>query len=397
RTSPQGLAIVNGRDSNRLSITSLAEGFTVEKNEEQEAYDRWADREMKILEKTDFFKEYDGYLNYYSINLWSKDRGLSREPGGIHKDTPCGGKIDGGVYTVSNGMVRDFLQRFPGPSIGNVIGNDNANVATGGGGCTAIVKGMLEVVGHEDGHAFGGVGDEYDMDPSGKPNGGATGRSKTPLPTTVIASDLVGGNNKDEIRKMAPWAHWIALGPGPTAPPGAPGNWTGKIVDIFEGGNRTPWDVWRPQSDCKMRSSGSPYCCVCMEQMVLHLYDTVRPIDEVDPKEDEVECDKSGIILKAFCLRPRSRALDATWDIRSLGDEEKQTEGTVVRASQKTKKIDRVDQRDQPDGRCLYGAKVVATPGLYEVTLTISDPTPWVALKERPGLSEKHVWKVRVR
>src|SRR5688500_6378931 len=103
------------------------------------------------------------------MNLWSKDRGVDREPGNIKRDTPLGGEINGGVFTINTGLVRLFLDRFPGPSVGVAIGNDSASVATGGGGACAIVKGMLDVTGHEVGHAFAGLGDEYDMDPSGKP------------------------------------------------------------------------------------------------------------------------------------------------------------------------------------------------------------------------------------
>ncbi len=390
---------VNGRDDNRVSIYSMAEGFPVDKNEEQEAFDRYADRTWKILEKTDYWGEYAGYHNSYAMNLWSQERGVDREPGGIKKDTPLGGEVNQGTFTINNGLVRQYLDRFPGPSVGVAIGNDNASVATGGGGACAIVKGMLDVTGHEIGHAFGGLGDEYDMDPSGRPNGPG-GRSKTPLPSQVMGPNLIGGNQKDEMRRMAPWAHWIDFEKSQervTQATGKAANWTGKIVDLFEGGNRTPFDVWRPQSDCRMRTSSSGFCCVCMEQMVLRLYASVRPIDEVEPKDEKVEIPKGDhIIFKAFTLRPKSKPLTAKWEIFDAAEEEAPDGSTVVREN-KGKQLENVKMIDLPDGRGLYGAKVTAAPGLYDVVLTISDETPWVLVKERPGLSEKRTWRLRVR
>jgi len=377
-----------GRDDNRVSITFMAEGYAVAKNEEQRAFDALADRTKSILEKADLWKEYDGWFNYYSMNLWSKESGVDREPGGIKRDTPLGGEVNAGTFTIQNGLVRQYLSRFPGRAVGVALGNDNASVATGGGGACAVAKGMIEVTAHEIGHAFASLGDEYDIDPtSGKPSG-AGGRSKTPLPTSILGPNLIGGNQKDDMRQKAPWAHWITLG---TA------NWTGKVVDLFEGGNQTPFDVWRPQSDCRMRTSSSPFCCVCMEQMVLHLYGAVRPIDEIEPKEAQQEVTSGeSIVLKATCLRPKSRPLDALWEIAEAAESESPDGSTVVR-EKKGKRLDNVSQVDLPDGRTLYGAKVTATPGLYEITLTISDPTPWVQVADRSALSEKRVWRLRVR
>jgi hypothetical protein len=134
-----------------------------------------------------------------------------------------------------------------------------------------------------------------------------------------------------------------------------------------------------------------------MEQMVLHLYAAVRPIDEIDPKDEKIEIAKGeSVILKATCLRPKSRPLDARWEITDVADSEAPDGSTVIR-EKKAKLLDNVRMVDLPDGRALYGAKVTASPGLYDITLTISDPTPWVQVKERPGLEEKRVWRLKVR
>ncbi|MGH7293558.1 MAG: M64 family metallopeptidase, partial [Polyangiaceae bacterium] len=265
-----------GRDENRVNICFLAEGYPLERNEDQQAFDNTADRAQRLLEKQEPWSEYAGYFNYYAINLRSNDRGISREPGGIKKDTPCGGKIDGGEFTVDNAQARSWVERFPGPSQAVCIGNDSASVATGGGGAVAVVKGMIEVCGHELGHAFGGLRDEYDFSAEGKPRPPVV----TAVPTRVIGPNVVEGSDRADVRAKAPWAQWLALG---TA------NWTGKIVDVFEGADERPKNVWRPQVDCKMRTASSPFCCVCLEQMILRIYASVRPIDEVSPKDEKSE------------------------------------------------------------------------------------------------------------
>lgn len=381
----------SGREENRVNIHFLAEGYTCEKDEEQRMFDFTADRTLKFLEKAEPWVEYAGYFNYFSQNLRSNDRGISREPGGIKKDTPCGGMINGSTFTVDNAKARSWVQRFPGNFNQAIcIGNDNASVATGGGGAVAVVKGMIDVTGHEIGHSFGGLLDEYDFDPGG---GTAPPAAPGPIPTEVLGPNVIKGNQKDDLRAKAPWAHWIAIG---TA------NWTGKIVDIFEGASQHPKDHWRPQADCKMRSAGSPFCCVCMERMIIRIYENVRPIDEVEPKDEKLEITADQPLdLFVTCLRPKSRPLDVKWEVKDVADTENPDGSTVVRDGKarvvEGKSIDLVDPNGGPM-RHKYGCRLKnLKPGLYDVTVTISDPTVWVLQKDRSMLEEKRTWRVRVR
>jgi len=206
----------------------------------------------------------------------------------------------------------------------------------------------------------------------------------------VIGYNVVKGNQKDDIRAKAPWQHWLALG---TA------NWTGKTVDIFEGAATFPKDHWRPQADCRMRTSSSNFCCVCMEQMILRIYEQVRPIDEIDPKDEKVEITADEkLVLKATCLRPKApRApLEGKWEIRDVSQSENPDGSTVVR-EEKARTIEGKSV-DLEDGRHLYGVQIKdLKPGLYDVSFTVSDPTIWVQQKDRSLLSETRTWRVRVR
>jgi hypothetical protein len=378
---------IQGRDENRVSISFLAEGYTCEKNADQQAFDRTAEQCLKYLKKMEPWAEYGEWFNYYALNLRSNDKGVSREPGGIKKDTPCGGVVNGGTFTVDHEKARSWVDRFPGPSQAVCIGNDNASVATGGGGVVAVVKGMIDVTGHELGHAFGGLLDEYDFDPGGKP---APPAAPGPIPTEVLGANVIKGNQKDDLRAKAPWKHWIDMGSS---------NWTGKIVDIFEGAATVPKDHWRPQADCRMRTAASNFCCACMEQMILRLYETVRPIDEVDPKDEKLEITADEkLVLKATCLRPKPprNPLDGKWEIRDVSASESPDGSTVVR-EEKAREIEGKSV-DLEDGRHLYGTQIKnLKPGLYDITFTVSDPTVWVHEKYRGALKESRTWRVRVR
>ncbi len=379
---------VTGRDDNRLTFYIIAEGYIVD-DDAQKAFDRSADQASRTLLRAEPFREYAGYVNVYAVNVGSKDAGVDREPGGIQRDTALDGAVRDGTFTVSNAKARAFCDRFPGRSQAIAVGNDNATVATGGGGVAAVVKGMLDAVPHEVGHALAGLGDEYDFDPSGRnPPGG--GRATGPLETQVIAPNLVRGNDRDDLRRKAPWAHWIAIGPA---------NWTGRNVDLFEGGDRTPFDVWRPQVDCRMRTSLSEFCCVCMERMTLAIYGAVRPIDEWAPKEEKFEA-RAGqaLVFRIAALRPKTRPLEVRWTVTELVDEAAGAVSTPRPDKKPRQSAGRVVEA--PDGRVVCALPIGETelrPGVYEVKVELADPTPWVAQADRSALIDERRWTLRVR
>ena len=374
---------VTGADTNRVSIVFLAEGYQL-KDDRQRSFDATANRAKAMLTKAEPWAEYAGYFNTYAMNLWSKDQGVDREEGNVIKETAVGGRVANGVFTVNNGLARGFVERFPGPSVAVCLGNDSASVATGGGGVCAVVKGMISVCAHEIGHAFVGLGDEYSMDPtpnSGGPKERATGK----LPTQILRVNLIYGNQKDDMRAKAPWKHWIALGVN---------NWTGQPVDLFEGGNRVPFDVWRPQPDCKMRTSGSRFCPVCMEQMVLGIYGAIRPIDEVSPKDEEVTVKATEKpLFRIATLMPRSKPLSCEFILKRTVDE---TGASVQREKEKPRSL-KGEGVPLPDGRFGYAARATKLkPGRYTVTATVKDTTIWVAQADRSRLEQSHVWTLIV-
>ncbi|MCW8137763.1 MAG: hypothetical protein KIT58_02550, partial [Planctomycetota bacterium] len=389
----------NGPPANRLDIYFLGDGFVLD-DQKQVQFDRYADTAMRFCQLQDFFKEYEQYVNYWACNTASKDEGLTKDA--EVKDTALRGRIEGGVYTIQDRAAAFALLEasFPGEHDRLVvgIGNDFANVATGGGGVVANPKTMLSAVPHELGHAFAGLGDEYDHDPTGGPaTPGAGGR----VAARALGPNLVAGNRREELLGVVPWADWLD--------PTGQKNWTGKPIDLFEGGNRQPKDVWRPQKACVMRDIGSPFCAPCMERMVLRLYEHVRPIDQVWPDEAELTLDKE-LLLRVLVMKPRTHDLFVHWRRKRLasapastGDVEDAGDGTrsrPTRPGEAAPEVKDISGTLTTDGvNYIHFIKLSPRdlePGKYELSAEVWDPTPWVLEKNRGALRQTRTWVVTV-
>lgn len=395
----------NGPSKNRLDIDFMGDGFVLD-DQRQAQFDRYADSAMKFCQLQDFFKEYDAYINYWACNTASKDEGLTKDTGDP-KDTALRGRIEGGVYTIGDRASAFALleDQYPDAHDRLVvgIGNDFANVATGGGGVVACAKTMLSAVPHELGHAFGGLGDEYDHDPTG--GGAAPPSSAGRVPARVLGPNLIAGDRRDEMLELVPWKDWLD--------PVGDKNWTGKPIDLFEGGDRQPKNVWRAQRACVMRDVGSPFCAPCMEQMVLKLYRFVRPIDQVWPDEQELTLDEEPLLLRVLVMKPRTHDLFVHWRRKTLsaapraatGEDEAGGPGTRTRPDggvdvEATPEVKDLSGRLTTDGvHFIHYIKLSPRdlePGRYELSAEVWDPTPWVLEKHRGPLRQTRTWIVTV-
>lgn len=372
----------NGPSKNRLDIYFMGDGFLLG-DQKQRHFDRNADAAQGIVSLQDFFKEYDNFINYWAVNLESNEEGVERD--GKTKDTALGTAIVDGRYMVRDrARVFSILDKwFPGEHDRQavVIGNDHANIATGGGGTAAVCKTMLQATPHEIGHAYGGLGDEYNREPGGGAPNPYTG------PFRIIAPNVIAGNDKAELLKNAPWKGWLdKIGTN---------NWSGKPVDVFEGANRQPKGYWRPQRVCCMKDSGSPFCVVCMEVMVRRLYEYVKPIDQVWPKENELTAEKKPVTFRVLVLKPRTHDVMVHWRLKTLGKESssdgsQERDGPVKNVSGRLQVI---------DGFYVHYIKVRPEdlpPGRYEISAQAWDPTPWVREEFRKELTAWQRWTLEV-
>lgn len=114
-----------------------------------------------------------------------------------------------------------------------------------------------EVMAHEYGHSFGDLADEY-------PDGN-TGTYTGTEPDEPNVSTFLG--NK--------WAQWLGfLGPNGT-------------VGAYEGARYWPMGIFRPEPDCKMRTTDAgvtiPFCSVCREHLIKRIHQDCTMIRGIQP------------------------------------------------------------------------------------------------------------------
>jgi pSer/pThr/pTyr-binding forkhead associated (FHA) protein len=385
----------NGPCSNRLDLYILADGFTLD-DDNQRGFDRAADSLKYFVEHQDFFTEYASYLNYWAVNIASNEEGLSKEREGVKKDTALGGIVrKSGALNFDREKVFDVLHRgFPNEQDENCfcIANGDAHMATGGGGLAAIPKTFLQSAPHEFGHAFGGLGDEYDFDPSVGAKAQGFARPTDHVAAKGMAPNLVGGSEEAEVRDAAPWKHWFKVDP----------NWTGLPIDVFEGAGEKRFFVWRPQRTCVMRDVGAHFCAVCMERMILQLYRHVRPIDRVWPEEETIKHPKGkDLTIRVQLMAPRTHGLETRWTIEPKAGTTKESGesggGTVAKAGKnevkplKPKRVE--DMKGDMEGVKIPGSLLESS---VVVVLEVRDPTPWVQKDEEGRLKQTRRWVVEV-
>jgi len=378
-----------GPSGNRLDLSILAEGYPA-KDDAQAAFLNSARLAIKLLFNEEPYREYRSYFNVSAVQLASRDAGVDRHPGEVERETALNGKVQWDRFSVESDKVGAILERLGGGGSDGqavVIGNDYAGVATGGGGVSAVCKTSLGALPHEMGHALAGLRDEYDFTTGTDPRRFVAKERKRDEPTRSLPPNLMTGSDKEDVLAKALWRPWIEAG--------AKKWWNGSRVGAFEGGEYTPFNVWRPQAGCKMRSSGMNFCVVCMEIMVERIYDFARPIDRVEPSEEEIVLAEGEVReIRVWPLKPESRFLDVRWHVFPLPDED-ETDSTQAVAEEKPEPFRTVYRRYDPEKRVVEIALLRASSfkrQRYRLRVEVTDPTPWVLADERGRLSDSREW-----
>jgi len=147
-----------------------------------------------------------------------------------------------------------------------VLVNDTQWGGAGGGyATTANVSARGEIMLHEFGHAYVGLADEYES------------------PYYGTCSDINGSSScepnvtNETRRDYIKWNEWILPSTPIITPETSPYY---NVVGLFEGARYQSTGMYRPQYNCIMRSTGSPYCVVDSEEFLMIAYrDDVNTIE----------------------------------------------------------------------------------------------------------------------
>jgi len=246
-----------------LDLAVIAEGYT---KEEMEKFRSDVKKMSEYLFNTAPFDKYHNNINIYAIEAISAESGTDVPGEHIYKNTALNSgfytfDVDRYLTTQDIKTVNDYAAASPHDGIIILI---NSPLYGGGGvynyytASTIDHKLAPQVIVHEFGHAFAGLGDEYY-------SGEVAYEEFYPFnvePWEPNITTMVDFESK--------WKNMIPEGvPVPTPNDAKYKDMTG----LFEGGGYSPKGIYRPALDCRMNTNKAiGFCEVCrkaVEDMIL--------------------------------------------------------------------------------------------------------------------------------
>jgi len=266
-----------GSLSSAIDIAILSEGYTAS---EQEKFFADALRARDALMRHEPFASLKGRFNLRAVFVPSEASGPSIPHKGIWNNTVAGSHFDtfySERYLTTSSMhkVYDALSNVP---FEHVIVLVNTPVYGGGGIYNSITvmgsdhKTFNEVLVHEFGHAFGGLGDEYFYDDMYETMYPADTEPWEPNLTTLVDFDakwkdmLPFGTaiptETDMIERQDVRPVWKTFTPEQKA-------LLNLKVGVYEGGGYQSKGVYRPVQECRMKiNECEEFCPVCSRALI---------------------------------------------------------------------------------------------------------------------------------
>lgn len=302
----------NGNDSDRLNLVLVAEGFTTA---QQPDFVIQCNAFIAALQAEPWYSILGSAINVHKLSVESDESGADSPAYCADGETGTGTYVDtyfdasfckSGIWRCLSGdksLVRDTLDIWlPQWHFAIVIVNtpDHGGCAGGNVCFSCIEPGWTGVALHEMGHTFG-LGDEYhywegctsgetgqDTAPAGEPG--------SPNVTTVTDPATLK------------WRHLLTPGvpvptmenPNCTQCDDSPNILSSDLsIGLFEGAMYYHCGRYRPAYTCRMRSSSSGFCRVCIEAIAAHLgsYVPPTPVLEVVPASLEFGDVGKGLTL----------------------------------------------------------------------------------------------------
>ena len=386
----------HGPSKNRVDVVLLGDGYELE---HLKAFDKLAEDIPPLFERQETLREYYAYFNFLRGALLSADSGV--DGFGREYDTALNGRTTGtfaGHVAVDRDLVHRVLGRIPDTDGLAIVFVKTGVLGTGGGGIATIGGREVRTVIHEFGHAFAGLGDEYQSAQSH-----AQGSGPVRECVNVAAT---------EDRSAVPWKHWLdAKHPG---------------VGVYEGASGRPRGAWRPTSSGCVMDSAEAFCVVCREALVLRIHSIVDPIDACTPRPmrrasaEALLLGEEGLEFRVDTLQPRSHAVEVRWWVLPEGALPRSGEGAsstddegLAGPADRTKRGPLAPIEAPPAQEVLAsstGKHVFRMqrsdwkPGRYRVVCRARDATklrgerfPWVLSDPEGLLESERAWWVEMR
>jgi IgA peptidase M64 len=306
----------SGDPSNRIDLAVLGDGYRVE-DQAQMVLDTTYFIEQFFMETP--FAQYQDFFNVKLVHVISNQNGGDFGDFGEQRDTALGAEYNcygiERLLCVDEAVVLEVVaDHVPEYDYVFVLVNDTKYGGSGGlipvFSTTAVDYGAAE---HEFGHSAAILADEYEsFEAYPECNGECL------EPNVTIYSDY--GDIK--------WNSWIDQEATPLPTPET--SLYDGVIGAFEGARYVELGVFRPQLTCTMRALGFPFCAVCSEALVLAVYDTVEPIDDVFPSGEVVDvegCDPVDFSVEYPIPVPDTMAF--TWTVNGQVES---TKGAVFTA-----------------------------------------------------------------
>ena len=332
-----------GPRDKRVNMVIVGDGYTaLDKAKFQSHLKMIADAVLKAPP----LAAYANYFNVYALFVPSNQAGADDPSRGVVRDTYFGANYSGRLLTINNRTAMTLIDKVvPEADMHFAVVNDETY--GGSGGQVAVANyADPEIIAHEAQHTFSALGDEYDY----------AGTSPFEAPNTT----------RSNTRATVRWAHWIDAGtPIPT-----PETQTyAKVPGVFEGAAYNPVGWYRPKQNCRMRENNIPFCDVCMEAILLSMYDAVSPLDSALPKPGAVSAFMNEAPpLRVVAKEPADHGMSIIWTV----------DGTI-----------------QTDVNGPSFTKVLA-PGKHTVIARVADTTHLVRKDAKALLSDTAAWQVTV-
>lgn len=247
-------------ESKAINVIVMGDGYIKEDLGKDGSYETEAKKIIDGMFKTAPFSQYKQYFNAYIIFCESKERGADYTQSEDNLDTVFNANygqngIDRLLVIKNYSKVSEYINNAGLASKNGlkknimIISVNDTKYGGSGGTYSVISKNeyAVEIAKHEIGHSFGGLADEYTY--------GAT------YPKANAAYQ----KNVDltyDIAKIK-WNYFV----------GVSGY---EDVGAYEGGYYYETGVWRPTSNCLMKTLGIPFCPICREAIVKVIHSCVQ-------------------------------------------------------------------------------------------------------------------------